>query len=122
MKYISISNVCALLTASVSGFVPPSSSSLVSPVKSVGIAHEIGFCSTVPTRRGKVCSLVKAAQEDSLDVFIDDMLKISTFVYTFRTIRNIVKSNDGKTIKRRTGLFSSEGNAIYCPFITWDYL
>lgn len=104
MKFTSISIVCAALTASVSSFVSPSPSSVTK--RSFGIAHDNGSCSTAPNRRAY--SVLKAAQEDDLDVFIHDMLKISSFVYSFRNMRNIVKTNEGQIRKRRTGFFSSE--------------
>jgi len=43
-----------------------------------------------------------------VDAFIGDMIKMSCFVYDFRNIRNIVKTNDGMTKKKKTGLFRRE--------------
>eukprot|EP00984_Skeletonema_dohrnii_P028686 scaffold18737_cov117-Skeletonema_dohrnii-CCMP3373.AAC.6 len=94
MKYSSISILCAALTASASAFV--------SPRTVVPIAHENGFCPTTiaaAANQGRCrsnYSFLKAAQEDSLDVVIHDLLKISDFVYSFANVRRIVKENEGE--------------------------
>mmetsp|Transcript_37059 Transcript_37059/g.68640 ORF Transcript_37059/g.68640 Transcript_37059/m.68640 type:complete len:471 (-) Transcript_37059:166-1578(-) len=103
MKFASVLLVNAALAASVSGFVSPSSSSVVT--RNAGIAPKNGFYSA-PNRQA--ISPLNAAREENLDVFIRDMLKISSFVYAFRNIRNIVKTNDGKPKKKKTGLFRRE--------------
>ena len=55
-----------------------------------------------------VSQLKADGQEDDVGVFIHDMLKMSDFVYLFRNMRNIVKTNDGKLMKRKKSWFSSE--------------
>jgi len=47
--------------------------------------------------------------ESTLDVIMEDLVKISSFVYAFRNIRAIVKTNkQGEIKKRSTGCCSSE--------------
>ena len=100
MKYSSISILCAALTASASAFVSPFSVAKRT-VAVAPIAHENGFRpTTTAAAANQQCrsnySFLKAAQEDSLDVVIHDLLKISDFVYQFANVRRIVKENDGK--------------------------
>jgi len=110
MKYSSISILCAALTASASAFVSPRT------VAVAPIAHENGFCpTTTAATANQQCrsnySFLKAAEEaavegvpaiksqseeDSLDVVIHDLLKISDFVYSFANVRSIVKENEGE--------------------------
>ena len=112
MKYSSISILCAALTASASAFVSPFSVAKRT-VAVAPIAHENGFCpTTTAAAANQQCrsnySFLKAAQEDSLDLVIHDLLKISNFVYSFANVRRIVKANEGQTRKKKTGWFSSE--------------
>jgi len=104
--YTAISILCAVSTASVTAFVSPKSSA-VAPT-----AHKTGFCPTAaaPNQRcgSNYFTSLQAAQEDTVDVVIHDLLKISNFVYAFREVRAIVKENEGKTKKKKTGWFSSE--------------
>ena len=84
-------------------FVSPSPSSSASVETNIAHDHEKEISPTAAPNQ----SSVKAAEakDDTLDVVIHDLLKISSFVYTFREIRNIVKTNDGKIMKKkRTGL------------------
>jgi hypothetical protein len=105
--YTAISILCAVTTASVSAFVSPKSSA-VAP-----IAHKnVGFCPTAaaPNQsfRSHYFSSLKAAEEDTVDVVIHDLLQISNFVYVFREVRAVVKENEGTTKKKKTGWFKRE--------------
>jgi len=107
MRYTFISILlCAVLTASVSHGQEISASD-------VPITDENGVCQNDNTAAADgSCrsnySLSEAAQEDTVDVVIHALLKISDFVYSFANVRRIVKANEGKSRKKSTGWFSSE--------------
>jgi len=105
MRFISIL-LCAALTASVSHGQDV-------PASDVPITDENGVCQNDSAAADdESCisnySLSNAAQEDTIDVVIHALLKISDFVYSFANVRRIVKANEGKTRKKSTGWFSSE--------------
>ena len=78
----------AALTASVSGFITPSS---FSPMTGGVLVDENRLCTPAFADGGRFCapthsssSLLKAANDDEdLEVFVDDMLAMSEFVYQF---------------------------------------
>mmetsp|Transcript_17637 Transcript_17637/g.35242 ORF Transcript_17637/g.35242 Transcript_17637/m.35242 type:complete len:474 (+) Transcript_17637:48-1469(+) len=105
MRFISIL-LCAALAASVSYGQEVSASD-------VPIADENGVCQNDSAAADdESCrsnySLSNAAQDDTIDVVIHALLKISDFVYSFANVRRIVKANEGQTRKKSTGWFSSE--------------
>eukprot|EP00985_Skeletonema_marinoi_P023971 scaffold16299_cov110-Skeletonema_marinoi.AAC.1 len=108
MRYTFISILlCAALAASVSHGQEVVSAS------DVPVADENGVCQNDNTAAADgSCrsnySLSEAVQEDTVDVVIHALLKISDFVYSFANVRRIVKANEGQTRKKSTGWFSSE--------------
>ena len=116
MRYTFISILlCAALAASVSHGQEVVSAS------DVPVADENGVCQNDSTAADdESCrsnySLSNAAQDDTIDVVIHALLKISDFVYSFANVRRIVKANEGQTRKKSTGWFSSEKYTV--PFDT----
>ena len=85
MKIAFISVVFAALTASVAGFTPLD----VVPSGNNNFCKTTGATMSNPNRS----SLLKAKADDDLEVVVRDMLTISSFVYTFRVIRDIVRDH-----------------------------
>jgi len=79
MKFGLISVVSALSTATVTGFIPSSFS------RTAATGSKSSYCRLEAKR---------ATEDVDLSVFVDDMLRASSFVYTFQGIRDVVRESD----------------------------